>query len=378
MNRSKDENRITSPRELMKAAMRREPTERIPTMPQICHDTPVRIYAAADGRDWIDGLKRCLEEPALIYDYVIRLVRDVGADGLRLFVKPESYTIRRIGDELITVDPETGKRTGQVDRHGGGGVMADTPPSPVETPAEAKARLDAMVQAFTAQKMAVLKEARERVPDLFVASSSGGFTMSAYSLLRGRVQAMTDLYDRPDFVRTVMDMQVEAAVARFEKLLATGIDGFYIGDPSSSASLISPDHFEQFCLPAYQKFCGHFKKNAPEIVIYIHICGRSGPILEMMAETGADVVEPLDPLGGVSVLDAKRRIGGKVALMGGVNTLTLSSGTAEEVRSEAIRKCLEGGPHGYVLGAGDMVPPGTPYENLKAMVEVATKSLWKV
>ncbi len=32
-------------RELMIAAMRREPTERIPTMPQICHDLPVRLYA---------------------------------------------------------------------------------------------------------------------------------------------------------------------------------------------------------------------------------------------------------------------------------------------------------------------------------------------
>ena len=32
-------------RELMRAAMRREPTERIPTMPQICHDMPVRVYA---------------------------------------------------------------------------------------------------------------------------------------------------------------------------------------------------------------------------------------------------------------------------------------------------------------------------------------------
>jgi uroporphyrinogen-III decarboxylase len=63
--------------------------------------------------------------------------------------------------------------------------------------------------------------------------------------------------------------------------------------------------------------------------------------------------------------------------MGGVNTLTLAHGTPEEVRSEAIKKCREGGPHGYVLAAGDMVPPETPLENLQAMVDVATKSLWK-
>jgi len=63
--------------------------------------------------------------------------------------------------------------------------------------------------------------------------------------------------------------------------------------------------------------------------------------------------------------------------MGGVSTLTLARGTPEEVEAEAIRKCREGGPHGYVLAAGDMVPPVTPLANLQALVNVARKSLWK-
>ena len=96
-----------------------------------------------------------------------------------------------------------------------------------------------------------------------------------------------------------------------------------------------------------------------------------------MAETGAHVIEPLDPLGGVEVADAKARVGKRVALMGGVNTITLSNESAEDVRNESIRKCREGGPHGHILGAGDMVPPDTPLDNLQAMVDVATKSLWK-
>ncbi|PIV86925.1 hypothetical protein COW49_02530, partial [Candidatus Kaiserbacteria bacterium CG17_big_fil_post_rev_8_21_14_2_50_51_7] len=98
-------------RELMIAAMRREPTERIPTMPQICHDLPVRIYAGefpTGGRDWLDGLQRCIEDPAVIYDLVIRLVQQVGCDGLRLFIKPEPMRIVRNGDELIVLDRETG------------------------------------------------------------------------------------------------------------------------------------------------------------------------------------------------------------------------------------------------------------------------------
>jgi len=199
-------------------------------------------------------------------------------------------------------------------------------------------------------------------------------TMNTYADLRGRERSMMDFYDRPDFVKAVIEMQTDAVIQRADKLLTAGIDAFMIGDPSASGSLISPRHFEQFCLPAYQRFCRHFRDR---ILIYIHVCGNSNPILEMLADSGAHVVEPLDPLGGVSVADARRRIGDKVAIMGGVNTVALAMGTAEEVRTEAIQKCREGGPQGYILAAGDMVPPNTPLENLQAMVDVATKSLWR-
>ena len=362
-------------RELMRAAMRREPTERIPTMPQICHDTPVRIFASERGTDWREGMRRCAERPETMYEYVMRLAARVGCDGIRLFVQPDPMNIVEKDDDMIAVDAKTGRRIGRLDLHGGGALVPDHPPPPVETLAEARRRLDAMVEAFTDEKTDVLRVHRARVPNLFVASAPGGITLDTYNNLRGREQAMMDLVDRPDFVAAVLDMQAEAIIQRAEKLLTTGIDALYIGDPSASASLISPRHFEQLCLPAYRTFCNHFRDRG--VLIYLHICGNSGPILEMMAESGVDVIEPLDPLGGVQVADAKKRVGDRVALMGGVNTLTLADGTAEQVRDEAIATCREGGPHGYVLAAGDMVPPATPLGNLQAMVDVARKNLWK-
>ena len=306
---------------------------------------------------------------------MIRLVEDVDCDGLRLFVRDKPMTVRRTDDDLVAIDPKTGDRVGRIDTLGGGRLVPDNPPQPIESVEEARERLSAMADEVTDEKVDLLRRARARVPDRFVASAPGGITMNTYTVLRGREQAMIDFIERPDFVSAVMDLQAETVIRRAEMLMQTGIDCFYIGDPSASGSLIGPWHFEQFCLPAYRKFCDHFK--AEDILIYIHVCGNSNPILEMLASTGAHVVEPLDPLGGVSVADARSRIGSQVALMGGVNTLTLARGTPEKVTEESIRKCLEGGPHGYVLAAGDMVPPDTPLENLRAMVEVATKSLWR-
>ena len=84
-------------RELLTRAMRGESVERIPTMPQLCHDTAVRIYE----EDWIEGMRRCLEDPPLIHDHVIRLCRQLGCDGLRLFPLPAPARSIRKGDEVF-------------------------------------------------------------------------------------------------------------------------------------------------------------------------------------------------------------------------------------------------------------------------------------
>ena len=152
--------------ELMIAAMRREPAERIPTMPQICHDLPVRLYAGehAPGEDWLDGMRRCVEDPAVIYDLVIRLVQQVGCDALRLFVKPEPMRVARDRDELIVLDQETGNRIGRIDSHGGGALVPDRKPAPVESLEEYRARLELLRSEFTDEKMALLRETRGAHP----------------------------------------------------------------------------------------------------------------------------------------------------------------------------------------------------------------------
>jgi uroporphyrinogen-III decarboxylase len=360
----------------MTAAMLREPVDRIPTMPQIWHDLPLRLHAE-DGADWIDGLARCIEEPALIDTAVIRLARDTGCDGIRLFTHPAPMRVARRDDTLIVLDRRTGERTGRIDVMGGGAFIPDQPAPPVRDLAEARERLQRLGSELTpgGENVAALRRARESVPDLFVVSAPGGITINTYMTLRGTDQAMTDLVDEPELVSAVLMLQAEAMILRAEALLTAGIDALYIGDAAASASVISPKHFERFCLPAYRAFCAHFRPRG--VLMYIHVCGDSRPILEMLADTGVHAVEPLDPMGGVSVADAKARIGGRVALMGGVSTNVLARGTPAEVRAEAERVCREGGPQGYILAAGDMVPPVTPLANLRAMIDVARTSSWK-
>ena len=108
------------------------------------------------------------------------------------------------------------------------------------------------------------------------------------------------------------------------------------------------------------------------VLTYLHVCGDSTRIVEMMADTGVDCIEPLDPLGGVAVADVKRRVGDRVALMGGVSTTALAHGSLEDVVDDCGRCLREGaGGGGYILACGDMLPTETSQEKVQAMIDAA-------
>jgi MtaA/CmuA family methyltransferase len=274
---------------------------------------------------------------------------------------------------MIAIDPGTGNRIGRVDVLGGGHVERDRPQTVVETMEDVKQIVrvrseDLLKKESFGHLRAATAEAHQR--GLFVASAPPGFTVNSVAEYRGRQQALIDLAADQNLAHRIMDVALDNAIEHARALVACGVDALYIGDPLASSSVISPRYFERFCLPRFQLFRSELHQH--DILIYLHICGNSRPLLEMMADTGVDCIEPLDPLGGVDVADAKQRVGARVALMGGVNTLTLLNGSPDQVYQEATACCRAGGgDRGYILAAGDMVPDRTPQANVRALVQAA-------
>ena len=79
---------------------------------------------------------------------------------------------------------------------------------------------------------------------------------------------------------------------------------------------------------------------------------------------------------GFSYLTDKQKIrdllGGRAAIIGGIDTANLNDGTPETVQEDA-RKVLEilKEVPGFALMDGHNVAPGTPVENLNAVTEAA-------
>ena len=149
-------------------------------------------------------------------------------------------------------------------------------------------------------------------------------------------------------------------------LSEVGIDGLIIADPVSSSTMISPNFYREFVLPSLKQLIQNLG-----VPVILHVCGDTQPILPLMAETGARILS-LDQCMDLAL--AKKTLTGRCGIGGNVDPIqTLLLGTVEDVKRDTLKCLQQGGKKGYLLMAGCAVPPGTPIENLKAMVEAARR-----
>jgi uroporphyrinogen-III decarboxylase len=352
-------------KERVKIAMSNGKPDRVPVVPQICTPHAVKML----GLDYETTILEAIRRPELLNKLDYECCKRYGVDGMRAWILPDPQEVVQVEGRWYGRDPNTGKRLGIIDFEGGGGILHSEEPTLNTLEDIDRISVTPADQIVKSGKLNSIKEIiKDAGEDMFISSAPGFFTVEYLTFVRGKTQAMIDLLDDPDFCHRALEKSLAVAIQNALALASIGVDGLYIGD--TYGGVISPAQFKEFCVPYIKRFVAAVKGKGP--LIYLHICGNSTRILEMMAETGVDCIEPLDPLGGVSVADAKKRVGKRVALMGGVHTVKLAHGTLSEVKAD-IHRCLsEGSPGGgYILAAGDMLPTETSKEKVEAMLEMA-------
>ena len=171
------------------------------------------------------------------------------------------------------------------------------------------------------------------------------------------------LKDRPLVERLLQEM--EKTLSRYGRVLEEiGIDGLIVADPVGSGTMVSPKIYKELVFPALQRFIMGLT-----IPVILHVCGDTHPMLDIMAETGASILS-IDQC--MDLARAKQQVGGRCGIGGNVDPINvLLYGTVEDVRLETLKCLQQGGKKGYLLMAGCVVPPGTPIENLRAMIQTA-------
>jgi len=188
---------------------------------------------------------------------------------------------------------------------------------------------------------------------------------------------------RRDYINEVYDRQVDIGLKNLEKIVqafgnkidiiyVTGTDFGYQRGP-----LMSPDAFNDLYKPHYKRVCDYIHANTTWKT-FIHTCGGVRPLIELIIESGFDILNPVQTSAdNMDPLELKEEFGDRVVFHGGgVDTQhTLPHGTPEEVYdevSERIDILNKGG--GYIFNTIHNIQSDAPVENVEAMVKAIEDS----
>lgn len=201
------------------------------------------------------------------------------------------------------------------------------------------------------------KEVGDEVP--VVGGIIGPFTIAG-SLLDS-VPLLKATFKAPEKIRPFLDVGEKAGTALAKAMIDAGADIISIEDMTASPELIAPKTYRDYELEYQRK-----QIDAIPVPTILHICGNVDKIVEWMGQTHPTIIS-LEPKADTRL--ARQKCGPEMVLMGGVDTATTLFMKDAKTVKEGCEELIEDGIQ--ILAPGCAVAPGTPLENLLAMVETA-------
>ena len=206
-----------------------------------------------------------------------------------------------------------------------------------------------------------------RVP--LIGFSGSPFTLACY-MIEGRgsvdfaaVRRMA--HARPELLARLVDVNARAVTAYLDEQIAAGVDAVMIFD--TWGGLLGADAYRRFSLAPMRAVLrgltpGRDGAPVPSIVF----TKGGGALLDDIAACGAHGVG-LDWT--VDIAAARARVGGKVALQGNLDPLVLTTDAATVAREATAIVRAAGPAPGHIFNLGHGIVPGTPPDNVAALVE---------
>jgi len=217
-----------------------------------------------------------------------------------------------------------------------------------------------------------VKARRDQCGKYFLVRLYGSHFEKAYSA-RGFENLMADFAADPAFVRKLHTTIIEKNLVMLENFLnLPEIDGVLLGSDWGSQLdlLMNPQAWQDIIRPGEQREYDLVHGYGKDV--WVHSCGNIQRVIPSLVEMGLDVLNPVQPE-AMDIAMLKRTYGGKLAFWGGISTQkTLPYGTPEEVRTEARAvRDLMSQDGGYIFSPAQSIQGDVPLANMLALLEVA-------
>lgn len=220
---------------------------------------------------------------------------------------------------------------------------------------------------------ASLEWLNKNLPDDMCIIGGGGFAHFAEYLnwLMGYETLCYALFDQRDLVQAIADRLEQLFVATLKQMLTFPRVKLIWGSDDMgfrSGTLISPNDLRAFVLPGHKKMAA--MAHAVGRPYLLHACGQLQAIMEdLIADVQIDAIHSFEDT-ILDVREAKKRYGGRIALLGGIDLDFLCRADEATVRDrvrDTLEKCMPGG--GYCLGTGNSVANYISVPNYLAMLD---------
>ncbi len=200
--------------------------------------------------------------------------------------------------------------------------------------------------------------------DILVGGCHVKFLCERLCCLMGMDNFMLALYEEPERLQRLIDGIVSYNRACFRRLLDLGVDTLHVSEDLGTQQdlMISPELFRRFLLPAYEACFDEVRRRG--VLIDFHSCGAIEKVIPDLIAVGVDILNPVQ----VTANDRRRvkeAVRGKMAVLGGINSYIIHTGTPADVRREVREAFDVWAPGGGWLAAPDQVLTGAPEENVR-------------
>jgi uroporphyrinogen-III decarboxylase len=217
-----------------------------------------------------------------------------------------------------------------------------------------------------------VRKVRARVGDEFAVHGEVRSPLDHLFAVLGMQNGLMGLLTAPGHSRAVLNTVTRWSIAFAVAQVRAGCDAIKLSSPYAGAGFISRDQYREWVVPCERGIAEAVR--AEGAAIYTHTCGAIGDRLDLMAETGVNGIEALDPppLGTTDLAEAKQHLRDRLFVKGNVNAVALRTCSVEEARTQ-IRQTLEIGRQGgqYILSSACSIAPTTPPENVEQFAAVA-------
>lgn len=338
-------------KEILIKAIKREPTPRIPVM-ILSGGLWVVTHA---GMSFEEFFKL---EPEKAADIIIETNKKLNADLIFAAAGLNNIGISGIGGEVLY------SKLG----------AAPSIEKPILNNIEELDKLDVNMLAedpIIKQQLSITKILAEKVGNekMIGISQWGPITLAGQIL--GIELFMRCLIKNKPVAHKLIEFTTELCYKYWELFVGAGAEFVEMADPTGSGDMISKKQFNEFVVPYAKKLSDRIKATGKVKGVMLHICGDTSKFLDILPETGADIMS-FDYK--VDLGAARAALDGKMAFTGNMDPVEImNDGSAEKV-FEACNECIEkadGKKGGYIVMPGCDIPPTTPLENIEAMVRAA-------